>query len=87
MIQLLGLLVVQTGSLHAVRRELAAISQVKEVYFLTGTFDLAVRIETEDGASAQELFTQKLERISGIVSSQTHLVLEHQAYSAIRPET
>lgn len=82
MIQLLSLLVVRTGSLQSVRQSLSAMPEIQQIYFITGTFDLALVIELPDGQAAQDLFSLRIEKIPGIVSSQTHLVLERTSPSA-----
>ena len=66
-------------------RELSAIPQIKEIYFITGEYDLVIMVETKDGEELEHIYTEKIEKIEGITSSNSHLIMTHWKQSDSHP--
>jgi DNA-binding Lrp family transcriptional regulator len=77
MVSILSFMVARVGATESVATALQKIPQVRDVYFVTGKYDLAVRIE---GASSEEIFSifsEQIEKIEGITVSESHLIMRH----------
>ena len=56
--------------------ELYHFSEVKSLYLMSGTFDLAIFVEGEDITDISRFVAEKLSVIDGITSVQTHFILK-----------
>jgi DNA-binding Lrp family transcriptional regulator len=77
MIKILSLLTTRIDRTEEVIEELRRIPQVKELFFITGKYDIALII---GGASSYEIysvFTNDIDAIDGIISSESHLIMDH----------
>jgi Lrp/AsnC family leucine-responsive transcriptional regulator len=75
----LAFVLVRTGGQQAARRvgdQLAAIDEVLEVHHVAGEDCLLIKVRVASNAALWELFEQRFERIEGIVSKRTRIVLE-----------
>ncbi len=62
-----------------VAEEIAAIDGVTEVYSVTGEIDLVALVRTRDVASIADIVTGQLNKVQGVLNTQTHLAF--RAYS------
>ncbi len=62
-----------------VAEEVAAIDGVTEVYSVTGEIDLVALVRTRDVESIADIVTGQLNKVQGVLNTQTHLAF--RAYS------
>lgn len=62
-----------------VAEEIAAIDGVTEVYSVTGEIDLVALVRTRDVESIADIVTGQLNKVQGVLNTQTHLAF--RAYS------
>jgi DNA-binding Lrp family transcriptional regulator len=70
----------EVARIPEVAEEIAALSGVSEVYSVTGTIDLIVMIRVANHDQIAEVVADRLNKVSGVVSTDTHLAF--RAYSA-----
>jgi DNA-binding Lrp family transcriptional regulator len=70
----------EVARIPEVAEEIAALSGVSEVYSVTGTIDLIVMIRVANHDQIAEVVADRLNKVSGVVSTETHIAL--RAYSA-----
>ena len=62
---------VELGREREVSEEVAKISEVTEVYVLTGEYDVIAKIEVENSEEALDLIMKKVRKIKGIEETRT----------------
>lgn len=67
------------GSEDRVMEQLAAIPEVKAVYFVYGPYDLVVKIEAPDIEKIRAVVREKVRKIDGIRSTTTLIVAKSHA--------
>ena len=70
----------EVARIPEVAEQIAALSGVSEVYSVTGTIDLIVMIRVANHDQIAEVVADKLNKVSGVVSTETHIAF--RAYSA-----
>ena len=56
--------------------ELKAIPEIKKVMSLTGDYDLLAEIEVETSEELFDIFSEKIDLIDGIITSNTHVIMK-----------
>ena len=72
----ISLLKLGVSVINTVIEELKTIPQVKKVMSLTGDYDVLIEIEIETPEELFEIFANKIDLISGISISNTHMVMK-----------
>jgi DNA-binding Lrp family transcriptional regulator len=57
---------------------LAGIPAVREVYFVSGTYDFLLHVATADVAELRSVITERLSGTGLIAASETYLIFEHR---------
>jgi len=70
---------VDIGSEDRIMEQLAAIPEVKAVYFVYGPYDLVVKIEAPDIEKIRAVVREKVRKIDGIRSTTTLIVAKSYA--------
>jgi len=70
---------VKKNKITAIAEQLAEISEISEVYSVTGIYDLVAIVRTKTNDDVAELVTNRLGTIKGI--KQTDTMLAFKAYS------
>jgi DNA-binding Lrp family transcriptional regulator len=75
MVQIMCFLKLKIGITEDVMKKLIEIPQVKQIDIITGEYDLVALLEAESGEELHHLFAEKIEKIPGIESSNSHLIM------------
>jgi DNA-binding Lrp family transcriptional regulator len=67
---------VETGTEHDVIRELRAIDNVKDVYFVFGVYDIVAKVEAKTEHQLKLTITYKIRSLEKIRSTQTLMTSE-----------
>jgi DNA-binding Lrp family transcriptional regulator len=70
------LLIVENRGISEVLQEIKDLPEVKEAYTTHGMYEIFTRIETDTMPSLQELVSETIEKIEGIASALTLIILE-----------
>jgi len=70
---------VDIGTEDRIMEQLAAIPEVKAVYFVYGPYDLVVKIEAPDIEKIRAVVREKVRKIDGIRSTTTLIVAKSHA--------
>jgi len=70
---------VDIGAEDKIMEQLAAIPEVKAVYFVYGPYDLVVKIEAPDIEKIRAVVREKVRKIDGIRSTTTLIVAKSYA--------
>jgi len=70
---------VDIGAEDRIMEQLAAIPEVKAVYFVYGPYDLVVKIEAPDIEKIRAVVREKVRKIDGIRSTTTLIVAKSHA--------
>ena len=76
MIQILSFMKVELGKALEVVKELKKIPQVKEMSYITGDYDLVMRIEGESSEELHKLFINQLDKIEAVREMNSHLLVK-----------
>lgn len=71
MVTAVVLLTVVRNKIHLIAEKLADIKDITEVYSVAGRYDLAVIVRGKDNESLEELITNDLLKVQGIIKSET----------------
>ncbi len=77
MIQILSFIKLELGKTNDVINALKAMAVVKEIYYISGEFDLAVLMEGNTQEELNEAYLEGIDTIRGIVLSNSHLIIKH----------
>ncbi len=77
MVQILSFMKVELGKALEVVEELRKISQVKEMSYITGDYDLVMRIEGESSEELHQLFIEQIDKIESVREINSHLLVKH----------
>ncbi|MEM0468583.1 MAG: Lrp/AsnC ligand binding domain-containing protein [Pyrobaculum sp.] len=72
---------IDIGAEDRVMAELAAIPEVKSVYFVYGPYDIIIKIEAPDIEKIRTVVREKVRKIEGIRSTTTLIVAKSYATS------
>ncbi|TXT62041.1 MAG: hypothetical protein BAJALOKI3v1_690017 [Promethearchaeota archaeon] len=50
--------------------------EIKKVFSLTGEYDVLAEIEVEDSDALYESFANKIDMVSGIIKTNTHVIMK-----------
>ena len=79
MVTAIVLLTAERDKVHPIAEALADINEITEVYSVAGRYDLAVIVRGKNNESLEELVTDHLLKVEGIVKSET--LIAFRAYS------
>lgn len=74
------LIKVKIGKLPEVAKEILAIEEVKELYMVTGPFDLLAILETDKYEELGEIIVEKIHKIKEIEDTQTLMAFKTYRY-------
>ncbi|MEO0276559.1 MAG: Lrp/AsnC ligand binding domain-containing protein [candidate division WOR-3 bacterium] len=74
------LMKITVGKLPEVSKELLAIEEIKELYMVTGEFDLLAIIETEKYERLGEVIVEKIHKVKNIEKTQTLMAFRTYRY-------
>lgn len=74
-VQILIFMRIALGKNDEVFEKLKRIPQIKEIYFITGKYDLAFILEEESPEAIHDLFIEQIDCIDGILKSNSHLLM------------
>ena len=69
------LMKVKAGFVISVANELEKISEVKEIFPVTGGIDIITKIEGKDVETIAKTILAKIHKIEGVDRTQTHMVV------------
>ena len=64
------------GAEQTLVKELKAIENVKDVYFVYGVYDIVVKVEAETVEKVKDTITWKIRRLEKVRSTLTMIVIE-----------
>jgi transcriptional regulator, AsnC family len=73
---------IDIGSEDKIMEQLAAIPEVKAVYFVYGPYDLVIKIEAPDIDKIRSVVREKVRKIDGIRSTTTLIVAKSHTKAA-----
>ena len=79
MVTAIVLLEVERDKVHPIAEALADMNEITEVYSTAGRYDLAAIVRGKNNESLEELITNHLLKVEGIVKSET--LIAFRAYS------
>jgi DNA-binding Lrp family transcriptional regulator len=74
---------VESGSENEVLDRLAAIDEVKEIYFIYGVYDIIVKVVAENVEKIKEVITWKIRRLENVKSTVTMIAVKEAAKSSV----
>ncbi|MEO0233173.1 MAG: Lrp/AsnC ligand binding domain-containing protein [candidate division WOR-3 bacterium] len=74
------LMKVNVGKLPEVSKELLAIEEIKELYMITGEFDLLAILETEKYEQLGEVIVEKIQKVKNVEKTQTLMSFKTYRY-------
>ena len=77
-IRILTFMKIRLGKIQTAYQKVQEIPEVKEVFAITGEYDLAIILEGESGDKLHEIFAGKLDELEGLIESHSHLVMKHK---------
>ena len=77
MVQILSFMKVELGEALQVVEELRKIPQVKEMSYITGEYDIVLRIAGESSEELHQLFITQIDKIEDVREISSHLLVKH----------
>ena len=77
MVQILSFMKVELGKALEVVEELRKIPQVKEMSYITGDYDIVMRIEGESSEELHKLFINQIDKIEAVREMNSHLLVKN----------
>jgi len=71
MITAIILLTAEKGKIHSIAETLADMKEITEVYSVAGRYDLSVIVRVKDHENLEELVTNQLLKVEGIINTET----------------
>ena len=71
---------VQSGKVPTVAQRLYNIKEVREIFMVTGPFDILAIIEADDYDKLGEILAEEIQKIPGIVDTQTMMAFRTYKY-------
>ena len=75
-VKILSFIKVELGRTMEIVEKLQAIKNVKEIYYITGDYDLVMKIEGESSEELQKLMISQIDIIEGINKLNSHLMVK-----------
>lgn len=82
MVKILSFLRLELGKTMDVVRELKLIKNVKEIYYITGEFDLVMIIEGSSSEELHDIIVKKIDIINGILQMSSHLLVKRWTFDS-----
>ena len=76
-IKILSIMKIKLGKTADVINALKSMSVVKEIFYITGEYDIAILMEGESETELNENYLNQIDKIEGIDNSVSHLVIKH----------
>lgn len=76
MVQIISFMKIILGKTNDVVQALSSIPVVKDIYAITGEYDLAIILNGTE-AEINNCYINQLDKIKGIADSMSHLVIKH----------
>ncbi len=76
---------VESAQMDAVVSALQKISNIEEIFHVTGEFDLVTLVSAEDIEQFRDILKNRIMKVTGIRSTVSSVVLHHQSRSQARP--
>ncbi len=76
---------VESAKMDAVVASLQRISNIDEIFHVTGEFDLVTLVSAEDIEQFRDVLKNKIMKVSGIRSTVSSVVLHHHGPMVSRP--
>ncbi|HRX30018.1 MAG TPA: Lrp/AsnC ligand binding domain-containing protein [Saprospiraceae bacterium] len=80
----IGVFLEKAGIYYGVVDELKAIPEVLECHFTTGNYSLLVKILCNDNQHLMEVLSNRIQKIQGILRTETFIVLENPIERAVK---
>ena len=74
------LIKVQPGKVPSVAQKLYNINEVREIFMITGPFDVLAIIETDDYERLGDILAEEIQKIQGIEETQTLMAFRTYKY-------
>jgi DNA-binding Lrp family transcriptional regulator len=74
---------VESGSEDEVLDKLAAVDEVKEIYFIYGIYDIIVKVVAENIEKIKEVITWKIRRLEKVKSTVTMIAIKEAVKSSV----
>lgn len=71
---------VQSGKVPTVAQRLYNIKEVREIFMVTGPFDILAIIEADDYDKLGEILAEEIQKIPGIMDTQTMMAFRTYKY-------
>ncbi len=56
--------------------QLKAVPEIKKVFSLTGDYDVLCELEVDSTEDLYEAFSERIDKIKGIIKTNTHIVMK-----------
>ncbi len=76
MVEAFIFLVAEPNKIDRVGSDVKKVEGVKEVYAVTGEFDLVLKVEAKDFSELSKIVKEKVLNIAGVVKTTTSVVIE-----------
>ncbi len=76
MVTALVLIKVEKGKIHDVASILGAFEEVKEVFSVTGDYDLVAKVQVKEYENMSDIVTDKFQKIEGLISTKTMMTFK-----------
>ncbi len=77
-IKILSLMKIELGQIEHVTETLKTIPEVREIFAITGAYDLAVIFEAESGDQFHRLYATQIDQMDGLSESNSLLIMKHE---------
>ncbi len=77
-VRILSFIRIELGKTEEMYQKLQEIPQLKEIYAITGRYDLAIVLEAENGDIIHDIFAEKIDAMDGLIESNSHLIMKHK---------
>jgi len=81
MITAFVLVKVEKGKIQEVASNLGAFEEVKEVFSITGEYDLLVRVQVKEYENMSDIVTEKFQKIDGLLHTRTMMAFKTYKFS------
>ena len=75
-VKILSFIKVELGRTMEIVEKLQTIKNVKEIYYITGDYDLVMKIEGESSEELQKIMVTQIDIIDGIIQLNSHLMVK-----------
>ena len=72
----ISIIKVEQRKFKQVKESLEKINEIKRILLLSGEFDIILEIEIDEPEELWNLFVDKIDKIDGIIETNTHIVIK-----------